>query len=147
MSGFSLPEFLPYLLNQAAEAVSRDFQQYYRDKFGMLRTEWRVLFHLGCYGQMTAKRICEVAAIHKTKVSRAVRALEQKRYLVRATDGDDRRIEHLRLTSQGQEVFRDLQSAAERYDSKIAKTLTPAEAARLRRILIKLKDSGGQGRP
>jgi DNA-binding MarR family transcriptional regulator len=78
---FSLPEFLPYLLNQAAEAVGKDFQSYYRDKYGMLRTEWRVLFHLGCYGDMTAKRICELASVHKTKVSRAVSALEAKRYV------------------------------------------------------------------
>jgi ATP-dependent Lon protease len=41
----------------------------------MLRTEWRVLFHLGIYGEMTATDIVNRARIHKTKVSRAVQKL------------------------------------------------------------------------
>ena len=45
-------DFLPYLLAMAAEKTSQEFQRYYKDRYGMLRTEWRVLFHLGCYGDM-----------------------------------------------------------------------------------------------
>ena len=48
---FDLRDFMPYLLNQAADASSRDFQSYYKGKYGMLRTEWRVLFHLGRIAQ------------------------------------------------------------------------------------------------
>ena len=44
---FNLHDFLPYLLNQAAEESSLAFQQIYKGRYGMLRTEWRVLFHLG----------------------------------------------------------------------------------------------------
>ena len=44
---FELSAFTPYLLNQAAEAQSDVFSRNYRDLYGMLRTEWRVLFHLG----------------------------------------------------------------------------------------------------
>jgi len=80
---FDLIHFLPYILNQAAEASSLGFQQVYKQRYGMLRTEWRVLFHLGRYGEMTAKDICERARIHKTKISRAVKALEDRRFLVR----------------------------------------------------------------
>ena len=56
---FDLQNFLPYLLSQAADASSCGFRQYYKDNYGMLRTEWRVVFHLGCYGKMTAKEIGE----------------------------------------------------------------------------------------
>lgn len=135
---FSLPEFLPYLLNQAAEAVSKDFQTYYRDRYGMLRTEWRVLFHLGCYGDMTAKRICDLASIHKTKVSRAVGALEAKRFLARETNESDRRIENLSLTALGRQVFQELSLAAERYETKITGVLTEEECIQLRLSLMKL---------
>jgi hypothetical protein len=55
----------------------------YKDRYGMLRTEWRVLFHLGRYGAMSAREISRRAGIHKTKVSRAVAALERKRFLER----------------------------------------------------------------
>ena len=54
---FYIENFLPYILTQAAEAVSTEFQSYYKKKYGILRTEWRVLFHLGSFGQMTARDI------------------------------------------------------------------------------------------
>jgi hypothetical protein len=44
---FDLQLFLPYLLNQAAEDSSLSFQRVYKDRYGMLRTEWRVLFIWG----------------------------------------------------------------------------------------------------
>lgn len=111
-----LSDFLPYLLFKAAELTSRDFQQHYQSRYGMLRNEWRVLFHIGNMGDQTAKQICESASMHKTKVSRAVKALETKRFLTRATVENDRRSEILSLTKQGKAVFADLSVIATDYD-------------------------------
>ena len=135
---FELPYFLPYLLNQAAEAASAEFQAYYRGRYGMLRTEWRVLFHLGCYGALSAKEICAKARIHKTKVSRAVRALEQKRFLKRDQTAEDKRVETLTLTAQGRTVFDDLSKAAAEYENRLAETFPEEDLARLRRVLLAL---------
>jgi len=49
-----------HLLNRAAEEVSLDFQHHYKDRYGMLRTEWRVLAHLGERGTMTARDISRI---------------------------------------------------------------------------------------
>lgn len=133
-----LSDFLPYLLNQAAEMASRDFQPHYKDRYGMLRTEWRVLFHLGRYGEMTAKQICEQAVIHKTKVSRAVTALEDKRFLKRETDEEDRRFEKLTLTKAGQTVFNDLAQAATRYDQTMEDILGSDNVNALKSMLRQL---------
>lgn len=135
---FDLTRFLPYALNQAAEATSLGFQTYYRQRYGMLRTEWRVLFHLGRYGAMTAKEICERATMHKTKVSRAVGALEQKRFLERQIQTRDRRHETLSLTRQGEGVYADLFQAAKAYDAKVSAHFTPAERDILNRCLERI---------
>ena len=135
---FDLRDFLPYLLNQAAEASSTAFQSHYKGKYGMLRTEWRVLFHLGRYGAMTSKEVCERSNIHKTKVSRAVSALEQKRYLKRTTWENDRRHETLSLTPQGERVFQDLRLVAMEFDARMAEQFTPAENDILRKCLTKI---------
>ncbi|MEM8803581.1 MAG: MarR family winged helix-turn-helix transcriptional regulator [Pseudomonadota bacterium] len=137
-ASFDLRDFMPYLLNQAAEETSRAFSETYRKKYGMLQTEWRVLFHLGRYGDMTAKDICNRARIHKTKVSRAVHALEQKRFLSRKTRLDDRRHEELSLTKQGQRVFADLNKSAQAFDAKLTAEFEPDELARIRAALIKI---------
>jgi DNA-binding MarR family transcriptional regulator len=135
---FDLQNFLPYLLNQAAEESSLAFQQVYRDRYGMLRTEWRVLFHLGLYGRLTAKEIGTRSKMHKTKISRAVQRLEERRFLTRAPDEADRRQEYLDLTVQGHVAYRDLHAVAHRYDAALADTLTPEEERILRAALRKL---------
>lgn len=137
---FDLHLFLPYLLNQAAEAASDGFQRIYKDRYGMLRTDWRVLFHLGIYGRMTARDIGRMARVHKTKISRAVARLEARRFLVREVDEADRRIEHLTLTPAGQAAYRDLHAVAERYDADLVHALDPEEIAILRRALRTLSE-------
>ncbi|MCA0942092.1 MarR family transcriptional regulator [Salipiger pacificus] len=135
---FELSAFTPYLLNQAAEAQSDVFSRNYRDRYGMLRTEWRVLFHLGRHGDMSAKEISESASIHKTKVSRAVRALEEKRFLARVTSAEDRRSERLSLRPPGQEAFRRLSAAAQDYEAALERHLGKRDARKLRELLKRL---------
>jgi len=140
---FELEQFLPYLLNQAAEASSLAFQQQYKTRYGMLRTEWRVLFHLGLYGRMTASEIGTRARMHKTKISRAVQRLAAQRLLTRTRDAADRRVEHLDLTEQGRAAYRDLHGVAARYDATLADQFTDEEVTVLRRVLLKLSEGTG----
>lgn len=135
---FDLKLFLPYLLNQAAEAASLDFARVYKDRYGLLRTDWRVLFHLGIYGSMTAQEIGLSASIHKTKISRAVQRLEDRRYLKRQRDRSDGRREHLSLTPPGRRVYDDLHAVAQAYDARLSDGLTGAELELLRSALLKL---------
>ena len=124
---FDIEDFLPYLLNRAAEGSSMSFQQIYKTGYGMLRTEWRVLFHLGYYHEMTASMICQMADLHKTKVSRAVSALEAKRYISRILQDDDRRFARLSLTDKGKAVYDDLSIQAARFHNKLMRDFTADE--------------------
>ncbi|UOA28451.1 MarR family winged helix-turn-helix transcriptional regulator [Pseudosulfitobacter sp. DSM 107133] len=140
---FDLRAFLPYLLNQAAEASSLEFQSIYKGRYGMLRNEWRVLFHLGMYGRMTASDIRDRSGLHKTKISRAVQRLAERRFLTRDRDAQDRRAEHLELTAQGQAAYRDLRKVAQDYDAALAEMLGDEDVAALRRMLLRLAEEGG----
>ncbi len=135
---FDLEQFLPYRLNQAAEAASLAFQDIYRRRHGMTRPEWRVLANLGQFGSMTATDISVRAKIHKTKVSRAVFALEKRRWLKRETDDRDRRIEHLHLTRAGLAVYGELGKVALAEDRKLSGRLSPKERGMLLALLDKL---------
>ncbi|MGR3617294.1 MAG: MarR family winged helix-turn-helix transcriptional regulator [Paracoccaceae bacterium] len=135
---FALRDFLPYLLNRAAEESSLAFQQVYKDRYGMLRNEWRVLFHLGLNGQMTAKDIGDQARIHKTKISRAVQKLTEKRFVSRTRDESDRRSEHLTLTPAGEAAYRDLRGVAQAYDENLTRQFTNGEVILLRMMLRRL---------
>jgi len=140
--GFDLERFLPYLLNQAAEAASRDFQATYRAAYGLSRVQWRVLANLGKFGAMTARDICRISHMEKTKVSRAVAALEDQGLLSRAPDPGDRRAEILSLTAKGAAVFADLGQRAIRYDAALRAELGAEATAQIDALLLRLVARG-----
>jgi DNA-binding MarR family transcriptional regulator len=130
-TSLSLEEFLPYRLNRLADAVSRGFARIYRERHGMTRPEWRLLATLGQYGTMSAKSVGSHSAMHKTKVSRAVRALQERRWLARHADPKDRRVEQLELTRAGREVYRELVPLAKSFEAELLGRMDKAEAAAL----------------
>jgi DNA-binding MarR family transcriptional regulator len=61
--------------------------------------------------------------MHKTKVSRAIRALEQRNWITREADKHDRRIEHIKLTREGHRHYRDLAQLARDYEARLIESL------------------------
>lgn len=139
MKPFDLDSFLPYLLNQAAEVTSQSFQSAYRDGYGMTRAQWRVMANLGKHGSMSAVDICRLTFIEKTKVSRAVQALEDKGFLLRKPSREDRRLETLTLTAAGRKAFLILGEKASAFDAALRKSLGRETATLLEMTLRDLK--------
>lgn len=100
-----LEQFLPYRFNRMAEILSKNASQTYKSEYGLTRPEWRAFALLGQYGTMTATEISYYSTMHKTKVSRAIFTLEEKRWIVRGQDEKDRRIEKINLTSLGKQAY------------------------------------------
>ncbi len=119
----ALEAFLPYRLNRAAELVSRGFARLYGERYGLTRPEWRCLATIGQFGRITATAIGTHSSMHKTKVSRAVRALEERKWLMREADPQDRRTEHLTLTPQGLKAYGELAEIARGYEAELMRAL------------------------
>ena len=137
-AAFDIRDFLPYLLTQAAEESSLSFQRQYRARHGILRSEWRVIFHLGRYGRLTAGEIGTRARLHKTKVSRAVAKLEGRRLLSRSPDPADGRREWLELTPAGRQVFGELEGLARDHQARLLAPFSAEERDTLGRCLKQL---------
>jgi DNA-binding MarR family transcriptional regulator len=136
-----LEEFLPYRLNRLADAVSREFSQIYRDRFGITRPEWRTLATLGEFGTMTATQVSAHSAMHKTKVSRAVAELETRRWLTRTADDKDRRIEMLELTNAGLAAYREMVPLAAGFQDSLLTKLEGKSRETLLRAIDTLERS------
>ena len=132
---FDLGTFLPYMLNQVAEAVSKGFQAHYQKDFGLTRTQWRILAHLAAQDGLTAKEIGLRIHEDKVSISRAVAALETAGRLSRHPGQHDRRFEELRLTPEGHDLFARLALRAQAFETELARTLGPDANAELRRLL------------
>ncbi|MEE1612459.1 MarR family winged helix-turn-helix transcriptional regulator [Microvirga sp. CF3016] len=119
MAKLQLEHFLPYRLNRIAAAVSQDFRSVYGPRHDLTIPEWRVLATLGQFDEISAKEIGQHSSMHKTKVSRAVRALEERRWLKRRESEDDRREAILTLTALGQKAYREIVPKAVAFERHI----------------------------
>jgi DNA-binding MarR family transcriptional regulator len=126
-----LDRFLPYRLDILAEAVSRGLSRIYKPKYGLGVPEWRVLAHLGQYAPLTARDIGAHSRMHKTKVSRAVAALEELDLLARSGNDEDRREALLSLTAKGKAAYDDLAPKAADFARHLLDDLSATE----RRVL------------
>jgi DNA-binding MarR family transcriptional regulator len=140
----ALESFLPYRLNRLADAVSREFSRVYRDRYGLTRPEWRLLATLGQYGRMTATAVGAHSAMHKTKVSRAVLALERRRWLTRAADAADRRVEHLTLAAEGLRAYRDMVPIAKAFEAGLLERMTEVDRTALAKGLAAIEAASGR---
>jgi DNA-binding MarR family transcriptional regulator len=138
-----LEHFLPYRLNRLADAASREFSTIYRDRHGLTRPEWRTLATLGQFGTTTATAIGTHSAMHKTKVSRAVFELEKRKWLLRATDEHDRRVEHLSLTAAGRRAYRDLIPLARAFEARFLAALEARERTAILEAVTLLEQAAG----
>ena len=134
-----LESFLPYRLNRAAAVASRQFSAIYRNEFNLTVPEWRTLATLGQFGAATATESGEHSAMHKTKVSRAVASLQRRRWLLRHTDEQDRRIEHLSLSPAGLSAYRKLAPKMLAFEETLLQQLEPAEQEALAQGLAALE--------
>jgi DNA-binding MarR family transcriptional regulator len=135
-----LERFLPYRLNVVAESVSRALSRLYAERYGIGVPEWRVMATLGEYERMTAKQVGAHSRMHKTKVSRAVAALESKGLIEREPNEEDMREAFLALTGRGLRVYQDLAPRALAFEGALDKTLGSGERAHLDAILRRLEE-------
>jgi DNA-binding MarR family transcriptional regulator len=74
--------------------------------------------------------------MHKSTVSRAVSALEQRGLIVRKPNLDDRREEWLELTEEGREIYEALAPEALAFEERFISVLTAEE----QEVLVELID-------
>ena len=124
-----LKAYLPYRLNYLAEMTSEATRPIYRKRHGLTRPEWRVLVNLAEVDSLTATELCARVPLHKTKVSRALAALEARGWTTRETDAQDRRVAHARLTGRGRQAFDRIRPEMEAATEALLAPLTAEERA------------------
>jgi len=138
-----LADFVPFRLNRLADAVSQDLSEIYRVRFGLGIPEWRVLVTVAERDACTAQHIVASTRMHKTRVSRAVAALEQRALLEREPNADDARELRLRLTRSGRRIYEVLVPLALERERELLATLDAARRQAFRGALAALEESLG----
>jgi DNA-binding MarR family transcriptional regulator len=135
-----LEEFLPHRLNVLSSLVSQALTRVYGRRYGIGIPEWRVLVTLGQYGVMTGKAVGEHTHMHKTKVSRAVAQLEERKFLTRRANREDLRESFLSLTTSGRTVYEEAAPIALEFTRRLAEVVSPADRAAFDRAIKQLTE-------
>lgn len=133
-----LERFLPYRLNVLASLTSNALAQIYAERFGLSIPAWRVIATLGQYDDRTARDIAAHGVMHKSTVSRAVSALEQRGLIARRPNQDDRREELLELTPEGRDIYEALAPQALAFEERFISVLTEEEQQILAALIDRL---------
>jgi DNA-binding MarR family transcriptional regulator len=135
-----LAEFLPYRLHVLASLVSQALSRIYVERYGLGVPEWRVLVTLGQFGVMTGKAVGAHSHMHKTKVSRAVAELEQRKLVARRANRADLRESFLSLTPAGRAIYEELAPGALDFARRLAEVIDPADRAAFERAMARLTE-------
>jgi len=134
-----LQDFLPHRLNVLSSLVSQALTRVY-GAYGIGIPEWRVLVSLGQFRVMTGKAIGARTHMHKTKVSRAVAQLEQRKFLTRRANRDDLREAFLSLTPAGRAVYEELAPRALEFTERLSEVVAPGDRAAFDRAMRQLTE-------
>lgn len=134
-----LATFLPYRLANLASKMSEEFADVYQQQSDLTIPQWRILFNLAQFGQSHAKALCEQAAMDKSTVSRAIKALIDKRYVLSLENPQDKRANLLALSDEGHSLYQQLAPAALAWEQDLLASLTQDEYTVLLSCLDKLQ--------
>ncbi|OHU85351.1 MULTISPECIES: MarR family winged helix-turn-helix transcriptional regulator [Pseudoalteromonas] len=134
-----IDEFLPYRLVKLANKVSAAFSEVYFEQAGLTVPQWRVIAHLAQQKQCSAKRLCDLAEIDKSTMSRAVKQLTDKQLIELCADPNDKRAKLLSLTKGGEALYAQLSPKALEWEEGLLSELSDDEKQVLRHVMDKIE--------
>ena len=119
MTDFELDSFLPYQISLLAGKMSRNLEKRYRAMYNLKMPEWRILVHLSQEANLGVNDLQTRVDLHKSRVSRAVKHLEEIGYVARTDNTSDKRRICLYLTSKGHNVIHNLVPMATKFQNEL----------------------------
>jgi DNA-binding MarR family transcriptional regulator len=130
--------FLPYRMVNLATEISNACSKIYKTDFDISMPEWRVLARLAEHDKLNGKDIGQATFMDKSKVSRALKILEEKELILSSKNGKDNRATYFRLSDQGQNMYGNIAPKALDWEEQLIDALDVSEYRDLMRILEKL---------
>lgn len=123
----SFEDFPGALLAVALSNVHREITMPLITPHGLGLPEWRTLTFVAVHQPISAATIAARSTMDKALISRAVRALEQRRLLRRKPDPAAARQQQLHLTAAGRRLFDTLFPQAQQRQARLLERLSVAE--------------------
>lgn len=140
----ALEDFLPYRLSVLTNTISNALASVYSRQFELSIPAWRVMAILGRFDNLSAAELVDKTAMDKVAISRAVSLLQDKQYLTRREDTEDRRRSVLSLSNKGRDTYAQIVPLAQRYEQDLLQNLNPEEVDQLHSLIDRLMQKATQ---
>ena len=138
---FAAADLIADRLATLSSLVSRGLSRLYSVRFGLTISDWRVLAVISRYPGVSSNAVCELAAMDKVQVSRAVSRLLESGRIERRSDKRDRRRSKLYATEEGHDVYAQVVPVARAYEAKLMAGFSDEETRLLEQLLATLEGS------
>lgn len=139
-----LHDFIAYRMVNIAKQVSDSCAYIYEDEFGLSIPEWRILARLAENSHMNAKDLGDITFMDKSKVSRAVKQMDEKGLLEKEKDPNDNRATYLSLSASGHTLYKQIVPKALNWENTLINTLSASEYRDFMNTLDKLEQQLGE---
>ncbi len=127
------PEVTAFQVKQFQELIAKLFQccqeriQYQSEKFQLPEAELRCLMLFGEERYLTPKGIAQKLNVVKSRVTKILDGLLEKKLIQRIKDPEDSRVSLLSLTSAGQKKFQDINKFLESLHIEVLLQMAPEQ--------------------
>jgi len=128
------------LVSRTAKTLSRAFDDALVAAGGSTST-WLVLLSLKTAGHRTQGELAEVVGIRQPTLSHHLDGLERAGFVTREREADNRRVQKVELTAEGEALFLRLRRAAGAFDGRLRSGLDDEDVGTLRCLLGQLVEN------
>lgn len=136
----NLQKQLGYNVNRVALLLRRELVRAFRE-YEITPEQWQVLATLWRHGEMNQTQIAAVTLQDLPAVSRMIKRLEQKGYIVKERDPGSQRTTIIKLTAKGKKLEKSLPGKLERHVKDIWRRFDESKRDQLVALLLELREA------
>jgi DNA-binding MarR family transcriptional regulator len=129
---------LGYAIARAAVTTHQLFGQAVGEPLGLRPVEFTLLQLIFSNPDTTQKRLCDLLHVPAPQMTPILDRLQERGWIVRERDANDRRALHLRLTPQGTRLADQSLAALQQSEQALDRVLTGGERLLLQELLAKV---------
>jgi MarR family transcriptional regulator, transcriptional regulator for hemolysin len=130
--------YIGYSITDVGRLMRTVFERRVR-AFGLTRSQWMVVTRVYRRPGLSQSAIADILEIEKAPAGRLIERMEAKGWLERRDDANDRRINRLHLTAEGERLHAAIWPVAEATVDQALGELSADERRRLTRLMARVK--------
>ncbi|MCO4839873.1 MAG: MarR family transcriptional regulator [Rhodobacteraceae bacterium] len=138
---FQLQSFFPYLVRDFYAEVTSAVQSAYRQEYNMSPAEWRCMAILGKDQTLSANEIVNLSSMDKVTVSRAVKRMQERAWLVASSNSEDGRSKMLSLTDKGVGTYLEIVPKVLAIEEKLLSNISEEQKNNFLDLIDKVKEN------